>query len=452
MTLYNEYVDSFTEDISAIIDSAKCQPILFVGSGFSRRYAGLPSWEELLKALVEKCPECKKYAYYKQMHKENYPRIGQEISNAYFSWAWGAGKDQFDSKLFELEDSSAFVKQFIYKIIEEHKIDLKTCSDEIKLELELFQAIKPHAIITTNYDDLIEELFPHYEKIIGNDVFRKNQLSIGEIFKIHGCASNFSSLIFNEDDYQKFDEQHGYLSAKLLTYFIEHPLIFIGYSAQDKNIKKILSDVQKMVCSRYELIPNIYFLEWNSQINENSNPSAEKEILVDSNAYMRIKSISANDFCWVFKAFESRGALENVNIKTLRSFMARCYKLVRSEIPTKTVNLNYSNLEGAVESDDAFFDFFGFGKIDNPEHLNANYPYTITQVGELLGDLTAHKINQILKKINSKHGFDLKSSDNSYHLKIKTGKAEGSKVHKYSEKMIDLISSEINGDSYQLDL
>lgn len=452
MSLYSEYMESFSEDIDSILDQAKCQPILFIGSGFSRRYAGFPGWEDLLKKLVENCPGCKNYTYYKQINKDNYPKTGQDLTEAYFDWAWGAGKDKFDNVLFESEDSSAFIKHEISNIFKSLNSDLSEVSGDLSNELELLKNIKPHAIITTNYDDILEKLFPEYVTIVGNDVFRKNQIAIGEIFKIHGCITKPETLIFNEADYAVFDQQHGYLSAKLLTYFIEHPLIFVGYSAQDKNIRKILSDVQKMVRAKYDLIPNIYFLEWSEDINEESAPPAEREIPVADDLYMKIKSISAKEFDWVFKSFESRGALENVNIKTLRSFMARCYKLVISNIPTKTVNLNYNAIDHAVESDDNFFDFFGFGKIDSPEHLNANYPYTITQLGEKLGGLNAHKINQIIKLIDAKHNVEIKSSDNTYHLKIKTGKAEGSVVRKYSERMFDLISSFIGGQPYKIEM
>lgn len=132
--------------------------------------------------------------------------------------------------------------------------------------------------------------------------------------------------------------------------------------------------------------------------------------------------------------------------------MARCHKLVISSIPTKTINLNYNNLNKAVASDEDFFDFFGFGKIDNPEHLNANYPYTMSHIGEMLEGLSAHKINQIIKVINQKFGVDIKSSDNIYHLLIKTGKAEKSKTRKYSDKMVEILKNEINGIEYQIEI
>jgi hypothetical protein len=36
-------------------------------------------------------------------------------------------------------------------------------------------------------------------------------------------------------------------------------------------------------------------------------------------------------------------------------------------------------------------------------------------------------------------GFDLKASDNVYHIKMRTGKAAGSVTNKYSEACLDLL-------------
>ncbi len=126
------------------------------------------------------------------------------------------------------------------------------------------------------------------------------------------------SLVVNEADYQRFDEDHKYLSAKLLTYFIEHPLIFIGYRADDPNIKAILYDVYRMVrATTTDVIPNIYILQWDETINQPSSPAREYVISVAPDINIRIKSITANSFEWVFKAFGQAGNLEKINTKLL---------------------------------------------------------------------------------------------------------------------------------------
>ncbi len=89
-------------------------------------------------------------------------------------------------------------------------------------------------VITTNYDSILENIFKDFTVLVGQDsLLLANTLNIFEIFKIHGCSTNPNSIILNEMDYENFDRKLKYLSAKLLTIFVEHPIIFIGYGLGD---------------------------------------------------------------------------------------------------------------------------------------------------------------------------------------------------------------------------
>ena len=44
---------------------------------------------------------------------------------------------------------------------------------------------------------------------------------------------------------KEFKEKREYLAAKLLTIFMEYPIIFMGYSISDSNIRDILSSIVK---------------------------------------------------------------------------------------------------------------------------------------------------------------------------------------------------------------
>ena len=74
-------------------------------------------------------------------------------------------------------------------------------------------------------------MFQDYKVFIGQEqlVFSSIQ-EIAEIYKIHGCISNPDSLIINESDYSNFYSKGKYLAAKLMTIFMEYPIIFVGYS------------------------------------------------------------------------------------------------------------------------------------------------------------------------------------------------------------------------------
>ncbi len=96
-------------------------------------------------------------------------------------------------------------------------------------------------VITTNYDSLLEGVFSDYTRFIGQEELIFSQIQgVGEIYKIHGCCTKPDSIIINEDDYVDFQEKNPYLASKILTLFLEHPIVFMGYSIGDENIRNIL--------------------------------------------------------------------------------------------------------------------------------------------------------------------------------------------------------------------
>jgi len=452
---YKQYQEEVTSDIAEVLSNAQCQPILFVGSGFTKRYAGGPNWEQLLTLLGKNCPRIDKdFAYYKQANNGDMKKIGSVFSDLYREWAWNEGKDNFPAEYFTAEvPSDIFIKHTVSELLKGLGPDKNGSygSPSLDAEIEALKNISAHAIITTNYDEAIEPLFPDYERIIGQQIMRKGFLSIGEIFKIHGCRSIPQSLVINEADYKWFEEDHKYLSAKLLTYFIEHPLIFIGYRAEDPNIKTILYDVDRMVRAEFQLVPNIYVLEWNDKIDEKTYPARDKVISVANDVNIRIKSITASSFEWVFKAFGQAGNLEKINTKLLRALMARSVELVRSDIPKKTVEINFQQLEHAVESGESFANLFGVTSLSDPSKVNLEYKYVLTEVAYQLGFKTWHKADELITILRDQSGFDMKASDNKYHIQVRMGHRSKSISHKYTDVAVDLLRKVMDDEEYQVE-
>jgi hypothetical protein len=451
---YKQYQAEVAEDVATILETASCQPILFVGSGFTRRYAQGPNWEELLAALAKACPLIDKdFAYYKQTYNGDLKKIGTVFTDLYRDWAWSTkGKNKFPDEYFTAAHTSdVFIKHAVAEQLKNLGPNKAGSygSAELDEEIAALKKISAHAVITTNYDELLEPIFPEYERVIGQQILRKPYLAIGEIFKIHGCRSEPQTLVLNEADYQRFQEDHKYLSAKLLMYFIEHPLIFIGYRADDPNIKSILYDVDRMVKANFDLVPNVYILEWDAAINEKSYPARDKVISVAPDVNIRIKSISANSFTWVYEAFGQAGNLENINTKLLRSLMARSVELVRSSIPKKHVEIDFQTLEHAVNSGETFAKLFGVTSIADPSQVNLNYKFSLTGVAEQLGYTHWNSAQELLYILLQDSGFDLKATDNKYHIAVPMGKKAIN--HRYSEAAVDLLRKVREGEQYELD-
>jgi len=443
MPNYAQYQAETVADVSALIKKKACQPILFVGSGFSKRFCGAPNWEGLLTELANECPDvAHEYAYYAQSGK-SLPEIGSIFAEAYKEWAWGKGKDKFPENYFSPKYSQdIFLKHIVAEKLKRLGPDKNGSFglEALDAEIAALQAINPHAVITTNYDRLLEPIFKDYDTIIGQQVIRHAYLSIGEIFKIHGCVSDPRSITLTHEDYEKFSNDKKYLSAKLFTYFVEHPLIFIGYAAGDTNIRNILQEIDHMLPDGMDLIDNIYILEWKPEIENNEYPSHEKVIDIGDGKSIRIKSITADSFEWVFRAFKSEAPLEKVNIKLLRSISHRIFNLVRKDAAKNTVEVNFEMLNHALHNPEELANVYGIAAMNNPALLNLTHPYLPGVAAKQFGsDWSWQKFNQLIFDLREHCGFDIRASDNKYHAHVPP-------IRRYSQDGIDLLVKFKNGE------
>lgn len=455
-----DYRSQIKADISACLSKMSCQPILFAGSGLSRRYFSAPSWDELLATLAKNCPLIDKdYAYYKQLLK-NPLAVGQEFARLYQQWAWDRGKNQFPSDMFsDAVPEEAYIKYAIAQHLSRiTPAELSAINDAaLKAELAALKGIKPHAVITTNYDRFLELVFPEYQPVIGQQIIQGAQILFGEVFKIHGCVSDYNSLVVTQQDYDEFLRKKKYLSAKLLTYFSEHPLLFIGYSATDPNIQAVLSDIDECLPKAGPAgtaIPNIYLLEWRKDMPANYVPAREKLIAIEGGRSIRIKAIETDDFRWVFEAFGAHQPINGVSPKVLRALLHRSYDLVRHDIPRQTVHANFEMLERAVSSGTDFAKLFGITTISKPSSNAASYPYVLTDLAEKIKGKGSywHEAQIYLDRIKKEKGVDIKASDNRYHCATKTGRTATAIAHKYSDDLLELMWSMKKGEAYELDL
>ncbi|WP_202768424.1 SIR2 family protein [Clostridium paridis] len=232
-------------------------PIFFIGAGISRRYIESPTWEELLMQIAS-TTDCNYYEL-KNNVNNNFERLAQEIEYFVFRSLMSSEIINEDRRFFMRNNIADILK----KCFESQRNSLVVNNEIVKLK-----KTRPAAIVTTNYDELLEHIFgDDYSVHIGQDsVLNKNVLGVGDIYKIHGCVTDPSSILITKEDYDNFFEKSKYLYAKLLTIFWEYPLIFMGYSISDRNILDILT-IMTEIMSKDEInsfTERIWLLDYSS--------------------------------------------------------------------------------------------------------------------------------------------------------------------------------------------
>lgn len=453
MLSYDDYTNERSEEIVRQLKAKGCQPILFLGSGLSKRYFDAPTWDELLRHLLSECKtEIREYAYHKQATTSS-AEVGSLLAGFYREWAWGEGRSQYPTDYFHNVPADRYLKYSCAEYLK--SLTPATLKDEKLVpntpEIEALRQVQPHAIITTNYDQFLETIFPDYEVIIGQKILRTNYASVGEILKIHGCVNDVSSIILTAEDYELWNARKKYLSAKLLTYFAEHVLVFIGYSAGDTNIQAILSDIDEILAEQSGLVPNIFFVHYDPDAMTKTSWATERPVNLEGNRTIRMQNIETDSLGWIYKALGSATMIENLRPKLLRSLLAKNYELVRHDIPRNAVAVNFEMLEHVVSSDGELAQVLGISTLDDPKVFNLMYPYTLTEVARKLGYNHWHGANVLMTKVLADQGFDIKASDNQYHFRIKFGSSEKSSLRKYSMKLVDLLQSVKNGEDYTVE-
>lgn len=217
-------------------------PFLFVGSGLSRRYLALPTWEGLLRHFAEPLP--KAFEYYSSKQNSVLPAVAELMAEDFHEIWWSDEKYAASRSAHhhELRTISSALKIEICNFLHSHRIP--RLSATLRRETELLRNVVIDGVITTNWDDMLEVLFPDYRVFVGQDelLFSSTQ-GIGEIYKIHGSVTKPNSLVLTTEDYENYNRRNSYLAAKLLAVFVEHPTIFLGYSLNDPNIHEILGQV-----------------------------------------------------------------------------------------------------------------------------------------------------------------------------------------------------------------
>lgn len=347
----------FKEEFKDHLLKFNTSPFLFIGSGFSRRYLETDTWEDLLRAMVEKLNLPKPYDFYKSNSNSDLAKTASLIGVDFNSLWWESDKFKESRDEFSTQTKSKYspIKYEVCRYIKEKNEIVN--NEAIRKEINLLKKVNIDGIITTNWDTLCEDLFPSYSTFIGQEELIFSELfNIGEIYKIHGSVAKPNSLVLTEEDYIEFGNRNPYLAAKLLTQFIENPIIFIGYSLEDKNIQYILKSIVKCLTTENitKLQDRLIFCQWTSDEVETQ---ISDSVINISETTLPIKLITLNNFIDLYTVLANNK--RRFPIKVLRQMKGMVYDFVKSNQSKQKVYVA-DNLDDLENIHNAEF-VYGFG-------------------------------------------------------------------------------------------
>lgn len=194
--------------------------ILFVGAGVSQNL-GLPSWPQLIDHLAEDL------GYDPLIFKQ----FGDYLSLAEF---------------YEIERGSIGPLRSWMDVNWNSK-DIDVGSSEVH---EAIVKAGFRKIYTTNYDSWLEKACEHwgvrYRKLLTMKDLTAKQGSALEIVKYHGDFFDDATLVLTESSYFERLDFESPLDQMLRADVLRHPVLFIGYSLSDINVRYLLHKLSRI--------------------------------------------------------------------------------------------------------------------------------------------------------------------------------------------------------------
>lgn len=348
-------VMAFKKKLEEHFKQFDASPILFIGSGLSRRYMGVNCWEDLLKQFSETIGIS--HVKLKTQSNGDLTVYAQHLAKIYSEkwWDTDEGKTLSQEKEHFLINEQSALKVSISEFINEAHNKI---TDDVNLihEIELLAKANIDGVITTNWDMFLEQQFSKFTTFIGQDgLIAGRSHGIAEIYKIHGCCSEPNSLVLTKRDYDEYRKKNPYLSSKLLTMFIERPVIFLGYSLTDQHIAEILEDIVSCFpdASLMFLKNKLLFVEW--------SPDSEESTISDSVIHKKIpvKYVQVPSYKEIFEVLSE--TKRRIPAHLFRAIKDELYELVLTDDPKGRLYVRDSE---AVSGDHTQTEFVvGYGAI-----------------------------------------------------------------------------------------
>lgn len=321
-------------DIKEYVSKFQNYPVLFTGTGISLRYLKKSyTWEELLEFIstdlsnnIEDFYDLQ--AKYSIDNQIKYDKIASVLEKKFNDVAshdrYGKYKeinDEFYESMKQKKVISRF-KLFVASLLSDTNL-----KPERKEELILLKNAKKNisSVITTNYDNFIEE-FLEFQPLIGNDILFSNPY--GSVYKIHGSVTDPNQIIITDDDYKNFQTKYELIRAQLVSLFIHHPIIFIGYKIGDDNIKDILKTIFSYVDINSEQANKIRenFLLIEYEKDSDNVEISDYDIQLEINNIIRIKKLKTDNYSEIYQCLADLNlAISTMDIRKVQSIVKEIY-------------------------------------------------------------------------------------------------------------------------------
>jgi hypothetical protein len=350
MALYDDLLKHFGRFPSA--------PFLFIGAGLGRRYLALEDWTGLLRHFAEVVGN--DYDYYSATANGDPAKIASLLAADLHERWWKTDEFAETKKLYEgkVHTAESGLKAEVARRTAESVDRLSDDAMHVE-ELALLKKAVVDGVITTNYDPLPELVWPDFRVYVGQDELLFADLQgVGETYKIHGSHEEPDSIVLTRADFERFGERNPYLAAKLLTIFVEHPIVFLGYSLSDPNITRILRSIAAVLTTERvkELQDRLLFVQWNPDATD---PRILGTAVVADGFTIPVLTVEVSDFREIFSAL---GALDRkLPARVLRQLKEQVFELVRDNDPNG--RLYVQDLTADVDASEVDV-VFGVGAIE----------------------------------------------------------------------------------------
>lgn len=260
--------------------------------------------------------------------------------------------------------------------------------------------------------------------------------------------TNPKSLILTSEDYDEFTSRKRYLSSKMLTYFAEHPLLIVGYSATDPNIRSILSWVNQILPENEVIAEDIYFLEFDREINTREEYPRMKRIQLGKDRFISVKGIVARDFNWVFDAFASGDGFE-ADVRYLRKLLANTYEVVRSISSNEQV-VDHQRVEDIAEDKEELATVLGVSAGGENRGFIFDHDLSPQELYNQIDLTSAHEFKlKVLKPIYEETGINLTGFNNKYHIAFFNPSVT---YRRYSHSAVDLFNQILSDEEFEIQI